>query len=139
MLTLAEQRTGLPGAFELSLANVDKPSLDYTEVARRLEQFDRPVWLTRLPTFREKARQFAGATFVVGVDTLLRILDPRYYGESRGARDAALADLGRHVGNGFLVLSDLVLPDILADRCMEISAAEFSEPLSSTQLRLAPR
>lgn len=149
MLTLAEQRTGLPGAFELSLANVDKPSLDYTEVARRLEQFDRPVWLTRLPTFREKARQFAGATFVVGVDTLLRILDPRYYGESRGARDEALAELaelgtrfvvfGRHVGNGFLVLSDLVLPDVLADRCMEISAAEFSEPLSSTQLRLAPR
>jgi len=149
MLTLAEQRTGLPGAFELSLANVDKPSLDYTEVAERLKQFDRPVWLTRLPTFREKARQFAGATFVVGVDTLLRILDPHYYGDSRGARDEALAELaglgtrfvvfGRHVGNGFLVLSDLALPDILAERCIEISAEEFNEPISSTQLRLAPR
>ncbi len=144
MLTIAEKRTGLPGAYELSIANVDKPALDYTEIARRLDQFDRPVWLTRLPTFLEKARRFQEAHFVVGVDTLVRILEPRYYG-SEDARDAALAELaaldtrfvvfGRAMDDRFVCLSDLELPGPFRHLCLEVSASEFSEPVSSTELR----
>jgi len=80
MLEIAEKTTGLPGAFELSIVNVDKPLLDYTEIDARLKQFSKPVWLTRLPTFIDKARYFRGAAFAVGVDTIVRIADPKYYG-----------------------------------------------------------
>lgn len=144
MLEIAEAHTGLAGAFELSIVNVDKPLLDYTEIDRRLRQFTNPVWLTRLPTFVEKARHFPGCCFVVGADTLARIVEPRYYGGSVG-RDAALAELvelgtrfvvfGRVVDGAFRTLGDLELPDEIRAACLGIPAAEFSDPVSSTELR----
>lgn len=148
MLTIAEQLTGLTGAYELSVANVDKPFLDYREIATRLAQFDRPVWLTRLPTFVEKARHFRGACFVVGVDTLVRITEPRYYGNAH-VRDDALAELeeydahfvvfGRQLESEdtFKVLGDIVnqMPATLAARCIEVDAKRFNNPISSTALR----
>lgn len=144
MLAIAEQKTGLEGAFELSVMNVDKPLLDYIEIERRLRQFARPVWLTRLPTFVEKARQFPGACFAVGIDTLIRIVDPAYYG-SPEARDRALTELadldtrfvvfGRKLDSGFLGLGDVNLPDPLSRLCLEVTQEEFDEPVSSTALR----
>ncbi|HEX7035076.1 MAG TPA: hypothetical protein VF210_04850 [Pseudomonadales bacterium] len=144
MLEIAEQKTGLSGAFELSVVNVDKPPLDYIEIERRLEQFDRPVWLTRLPTFVEKARQFPGVSFAVGIDTLIRIIDPAYYGTPE-ARDRALSELaeldtrfvvfGRKLESGFLGLGDVNLPDPLRRLCLEVTQEEFDEPVSSTSLR----
>ncbi len=144
MLEIAEQKTALPGAFELSILNVDKPFLDYTEIDSRLRQFHKPVWVTRLPTFIEKARYFRGTHFVVGIDTLIRIVDPGYYG-SLEARDRALAELaelktrfvvfGRTLENQFLCLSDLPLPSLFRNLCIEISKSEFDEPVSSTELR----
>lgn len=144
MLSIAEEKTGLPGAFELSIVNVDKPSLDYTEIDTRLRQFTRPVWVTRLPTFIEKARHFRGAHFAVGVDTLIRIVDPGYYGglEHRDRALAELADLhtrfvvfGRPLQEEFLCLSDLSLPSVLRPWCIEVTEKEFHEPVSSTELR----
>ena len=73
MMAVAEARSGLAGAFELSIENPDKPLLDYIEIAERLSQFQHPAWLTRLPTFPQKAENFPNATFVVGIDTLIRI------------------------------------------------------------------
>jgi hypothetical protein len=144
MLTIAEERTGLTGAFELSIVNVDKPLLDYTEIDQRLRQFARPVWLTRLPTFIEKARYFPGSAFVVGVDTLVRIVEPRYYGGT-AARDAALGELaalgtrfvvfGRVLDGSFQTLVDLDLPASIQALCFGIGATEFSDPVSSTDLR----
>src|SRR5262249_18559734 len=83
-LELAALRLGRPAAFELSVVNADKPPLSESEVRRRLRQFARqaPVWLTRAPTFLEKARLFGGAVFVVGADTAVRIVQPRFYGDS---------------------------------------------------------
>ena len=74
---------GRPVEFELSILNPDKPPIDYTEMKQRIDQLGsgRIVWLTRVPTFVEKARLLPGAMFVVGTDTLRRITDPRYYGE----------------------------------------------------------
>lgn len=148
MLALAEERTGLAGAFELSVANVDKPLLDYGEIEARLGQFEKPVWLTRLPTFLEKARHFPGSHFVVGADTFSRIVEAKYYGGKRGLK-SALAELdelgarftvfGRQMAGSFKVLSDLALPDWLSDwrreRCVEIDERSFNEAVSSTQLR----
>lgn len=146
MLAVAEDMTGLGGAYELSVANVDKPFLDYREIERRLAQFDRPVWLTRLPTFIEKARRFPNATFIVGLDTIVRIAEPRYYGGEL-MRDEALKELaeygasyvvfGRHLEGRFQVLEDLIdaLPPMLAERTRGVPAERFSNPLSSTDLR----
>jgi nicotinamide mononucleotide (NMN) deamidase PncC len=146
MLTIAEELTDLAGAYELSVANVDKPFLDYREIESRLAQFDRPVWLTRLPTFLEKARQFPGATFVVGIDTLIRIAEPKYYGNP-AMRDEALAELaefgvrwlvfGREIDGHFRVLSDFAasLPKSLVDRAEEVGADRFRNPASSTSIR----
>lgn len=150
MLDIAEELTGLAGAYELSVANVDKPFLDYREIEQRLAQFDRPVWLTRLPTFLEKARQFPGATFVVGLDTLIRIADPRYYG-NEALRDEAIRELagcgvswivfGREIEGSFRVLADAAdeLPEDLLARCTGIGVGRFQNPLSSSGIRRRSR
>ncbi len=145
MLSIAEAKTDLTGAYELSIFNVDKPPLDYTDISTRLKQFTNPVWLTRLPTFLEKARRFRAAHFVLGADTLDRINDPGYYGSST-ARDDALAELvdldcrfvvfGRAATDGFLTLEDIPgLPESITSRCIEIKRTEFEETISSTALR----
>lgn len=146
MLRIAEQRTGLAGAYELAIVNVDKPPLDYLTIEQRIAQFDRPVWLTRLPTFAAKAARFPGTHFALGVDTLVRIAEQRYYASERAMHEAmlTLAELdirfvvfGRDLGGRFVVLSDLAsaLPQLLLERCIEITEAEFRQPLSSSQLR----
>ena len=116
MAEIAQEMLGLPAAMEISILNVDKPALDYLEIDRRLGQFppEQAVWLTRAATFDDKSRLFPGATFVVGVDTLRRIADPRYYGNDRDvmmqslqriiARDCRFLVFGRawgRVSSGF--------------------------------------
>ncbi|MFO0797238.1 MAG: hypothetical protein U0804_07155 [Gemmataceae bacterium] len=95
LAAVAARRLGIPVAFELSVANVDKPDLDAAEVERRVAQFaaTAPVWVTRAATFAEKAELFPGAAFVVGYDTAVRLVDCRYYANDDRLRDAALARL----------------------------------------------
>lgn len=144
MMAVAEARLGQTGVFELSVENPDKPLLDYMEIDKRLSQFRRPLRLTRLPTFLEKAVEFPGTTFAVGIDTLLRIADPRYYGGA-AQRDAAIAALleakasflvfGRLVDGTFQSLSQATLPEALRNACTEVPEDEFRTDLSSTELR----
>ena len=148
MIRIAEARTGRIAALELSIGNVDKPPLDYQEIGTRLlgieNTLNRPVWLTRMPTFVEKATRFPGATFAVGVDTIARIAEGRYYANAEG-RAAALEFLaeqgtrfmvfGRIMEGTFKTLSTLTLPLTLADLCIEISEDEFRADVSSTELR----
>ena len=144
----AAGRLGRPVAYELCVANVDKPPLDYLDLNPRLAQFQPDeVVVTNAPTFIEKARALGGAvTFVVGADTITRIAEPRYYGD-RARRDVALAEL-KDVGCTFLVygrvdddgafktLADLSLPPALAALCEGVGAAEFRNDVSSTALRM---
>ena len=146
MLAHAEAKLGRAGAFELSIENPDKPMLDYLAIRDRLAQFQHPVWLTRLPSFLEKARSFPGATFVLGTDTLVRIADLRYYGSER-ERDRQLAELldlgarflafGRVIQSAFRELDDCPLPQPLRDACTAVPEAEFRADISSTELRQA--
>ena len=144
MMAVAEARLGQAGAFELSVENPDKPLLDYIEIQRRLAQFPGKVRLTRLPTFRDKAAEFPGATFAVGIDTLLRIAETRYYG-GEAQRDAAIADLleagasflvfGRLADGAFQGLGQAPLPQALRNACTEVPEHEFRADVSSTELR----
>jgi nicotinamide mononucleotide (NMN) deamidase PncC len=146
MAEAAAKRCGCPVTFELSITNVDKPPLDFIEIATRLSQFQgEQVLLSRAPTFVEKAELAPGCVFVVGADTLVRIGDPVYYQGDVAKRDTAieaLADLGcrflvfgRTLDGKFKVMSDFEIPPALRDLCDEVSAAEFREDVSSTELR----
>ena len=82
----AAAKLGVDVVFELSVANVDKPELGRDEVERRLGQFAgvAPVWVTRAAAFEKKADIFPGAAFVLGWDTAVRLIDPKYYGGEVG-------------------------------------------------------
>ena len=90
----AAAHLGVDGHCELSVTNADKPELPRDEVERRAAQFAGvgPVWVTRAATFEAKADLFPGAAFVLGWDTAVRVIDPKYYGGEPG-RDAALRKL----------------------------------------------
>jgi hypothetical protein len=77
--------TNLQGLFEMSVFNVDKPPLGIADLAARLEYFrvqSFPVFLTKTPRFIDKARTYPGMSYVIGVDTLIRLLNPEYTGGS---------------------------------------------------------
>ncbi len=146
MAQVAERMLGGRVLFELSIANVDKRPLDFVEIDQRVRQFgDRPVLLTRAPTFVEKARLRPGVTFVVGADTITRIGDMKYYAEDARQRDAAIDELaqlgcrflvfGRTEGSNFRSLRALDLPASLASLCEEVPEPEFRNDISSTKLR----
>jgi nicotinamide mononucleotide (NMN) deamidase PncC len=150
MAELAAARLHQPVTLELSITNVDKPPLDFLELDDRLQQFTGfPVVLTRAPTFVEKAAILPGSTFVVGADTVARIADPVYYGGNAAHRDAAVATIaghgcrflvfGRTVNSHFTTLSSLHLPPTLRALCDEVSAAEFRDETSSTDVRAQGR
>ncbi len=144
------KRVGGPVHFELSTANVDKPDLPADEVARRVRQFAgvAAVWVTRAATFVEKAELFPETAFVVGFDTAIRLIDPRYYGGDAG-RDAALARIvefgcrvivgGRvDAGGEFRVWGENRgrLPSRFDALFEVIGEDEFRVDASSTELRL---
>jgi hypothetical protein len=139
----ASRFLGTPVVFELSVTNVDKPPLPAAEVRLRLRQFTwrGPLWITRAPTFADKASLFPGVVFVVGADTAKRIVAPRYYQDS----EARMADALEHIRRQscrFLVacreaisLEDLSLPEAYRDLFSGLSKADFWLPTSSTALR----
>jgi hypothetical protein len=151
LAAVAAEILGQPVAFELSVDNVDKPSLSVPEVHHRLRQFAgaAPVWLTRAPTFRQKAALFPGTVFVIGADTAWRLAQRKYYGDDEGQRCAAFDFIRQHncrflvagrvdAAGRFLGLSDIELPAACLDLFMAIPAERFRHDLSSTELR-APR
>jgi hypothetical protein len=142
----AERQLAGPVYFELSLRNVDKRPLDDLTIARRRGQFTRfPLALTSAPTFAEKADALPGVTFVVGVDTALRIVHPRYYGDSEQALRQALAHIrdrgcrflvaGRQIANRFETLADVGIPAGFSGLFDEIPPDAFRADISSTDLR----
>jgi nicotinic acid mononucleotide adenylyltransferase len=88
--------------FELSITNADKPPLMADDVVNRLKEFhqlpDMPenwgILLTNAPLFKQKVDLLAPLQmpssstkrndlhFCIGTDTLVRLIDPKYYGHS---------------------------------------------------------
>ncbi len=149
---VAEALRRQPVAFEISVANVDKPPLSASAVRERVAQFagKATVELTRAPTFLEKSRLFPNATFVVGADTAERLVAPRYYGDDIARMHAALEAM-RQAGNAFLVavrvdaagqvrgLSDIAIPGRFAAMFSEIPEEAFRFDTSSTAIRARDR
>ncbi len=146
----AATRLGVPVAFELSVANVDKPALSDADVLLRLQQFSGrgTIWLTRAATFTQKAELFPGTVFVLGHDTALRLIDAKYYGDDAAFRDRALRKLhacgtrfvvgGRLDGRGtFCTWTNQGIPAEFAELFLPLAEIDFRRDVSSTQLRNA--
>jgi len=146
---VASEILGTPVVFELSVVNVDKPPLEEAEVRRRLAQLagGHTVVVTRAPTFYEKAGLLPGCAFVIGWDTAVRLVDPRYYGGSEVRMIEALEGI-RALGCRFLVagrvwngvfhsLGDVDIPAGFEDMLTAVPESAFRRDLSSTELRPA--
>ena len=142
----ARAALGTEVTFELSIPNVDKPSLTRSEVDARLAslggQF--PVVLTNASRFADKAMLFPGVTFVVGFDTAERAIDPRYHGGPAGlvqALDAVRAAgcrflvAGRQVDGAFRSLVDLSVPRGFEQLFVELPESAFRSDVSSSVIR----
>ena len=96
------------------------------------------------PTFVKKSAIFPDSTFIVGLDTIVRIDEPRYYG-SETARDNALATMaergvrflvfGRQTGKNFNTLADISLSKTLKDMCTGVTEDQFRQDISSSEIR----
>lgn len=145
----AAQVLGRPVVFELSVVNVDKPDLAADEVRNRVQPFAGAATLvvTRAPTFHQKAALFPGCTFVVGLDTAARLVDPRYYGGDEDRMLSALAQIresgcrflvaGRLLEGRFRTLADIAVPDGFSGLLAPIPEEVFRHDMSSTDFRQA--
>lgn len=157
LLAAAARVTGRSPAYEVSAVNVDKPSIDPSDLRRRLQQFKgkSPVVVTWAPTFGEKAALVPDTVFALGYDTAVRLFDERYYppydpdSDPCGLGSTALVvmDQVRKYGGSFAVagrvgddgkfytLRDIDVPAGFSDMLVEIPEAEFREDISSTEIR----
>ena len=146
MRAAAARMTGNPATYELSVTNVDKPPLEEVEIVRRLAHFgpEDTVVLTRAETFQKKAALFPGSAFLLGWDTAVRLVAPRYYG-GEPEMMMALAEMmaggarflvaGRADGGAFRTLADVDVPAGFAPMFTAIPESEFRRDVSSTELR----
>ena len=148
MASVASEITGLDSVYELAVLNVDKPPLEESEILGRLDGLkgEGAVALTRTPTFQRKSEVFPGSTFVIGWDTMVRVIDPRYYGDSETAMLTALAEIwargcrflvaGRQVDGSFRTLDEVAIPQGFQPLFQSIPEDQFRADVSSTELRV---
>lgn len=147
LATAASETLSMPVTLEMSIANVDKPPLSAPVIRERLKQFagTYDVVLTKAPTFAEKVRVLPGTCFVIGYDTMKRLIDPAYYDGDERKMTEALSSIaqqggrflvaGRLDGGIFRTLADVPMPDEFRDMFESIPEHRFRRDISSTHLR----
>ena len=162
----------LPIFMELSLTNADKPPIDPQTASERIRKFltleNLPrQWglvLTRAPLFSQKLTclqqcimdradgKHGKVSFVIGADTLARILNPKYYNDDKDQMISALMSMkGAHFFAGgrveqkkeshdrrqFITGKDELsgLPEDLKNKFTIIEEQEFRVDISSTEIR----
>lgn len=148
LVQAAAERLGREVCLELSVVNADKPGLSYDQTQQRLARIQgrHAVVLTRAATFVEKASRFPDRVFVVGYDTVVRVLEDRYYGGREGLLDALrhIRDRGcrflvggRLTDAAFRVGEALAIPAGFEGMFDFLPEEEFRVDVSSTQIREA--
>ena len=143
---IAEERTRMPATFEISIGNVEKTLLSYFEIHKVLDQFkpDDRWALTNAPTFADKARIFKDSTFILGIDTLIRMFDEKFYGDQKqmlesidlfNANDVNFIVFGRKIGDIYKTLDQVSIPTSIADRFQGIPESEFRLDISSREIK----
>ena len=147
-----EERTlSVIPAFELSISNADKGQLDTNVVVQRAKQFDsdeknRLVLTRNAPLFTQKAKLLPNTVFVVGYDTAVRLVDPKYYDDSvdvmvrdlrmiKDAHNCSFLVCGRKdsTTGTFKTLADVTLPAGVFDVFEPLE--NFRKDVSSTEIR----
>jgi nicotinic acid mononucleotide adenylyltransferase len=149
MAMIASGKYGMPVDFEISLANVDKPPIDYISLKERVDSVKAcmqdmrkgsagNIYLSNSPLFADKALLFPGAIFLIGTDTLNRLFNVNYYREGEDMQ--SLIDHFRKYNTKFLVFrrkdaeifSGINIPDI----CEIVSCDCYADDgTSSTKIR----
>jgi len=143
---VSQRILGRKVGFELTITNADKAPLDYISIQERVAQFpDDPVLLTHAATFAEKSNAHPDTVFVVGIDTVARIVQAKYYGDTPRDLRLSMEQLrsnrcrflvaGRVTAGRFQTLADIEIPSGMEDLFQQIPATEFRMDLSSTALR----
>ena len=129
MAMLASEKYGMPVDFEISLANVDKPPIDYISLKERVDSVRAcmqdmkegstgSIYLSNSPLFADKAILFPESVFLIGTDTLNRLFNVNYYREGEDMQ--SLIEHFRKYDIRFLVFrrkdveicSEIDIPDI---------------------------
>jgi len=143
----AGRLSGRRPSLELSVENVDKPSLQRVDIEGRLAAMRGrfSVIMTRAPTFLQKARLFSGCHFAIGYDTATRLLQGKYYEEGEQGMVTALEEFragehcfwvaGRLQAGKYLALADIDVPAGFAALFAAIPEEDFRVDISSTELR----
>jgi hypothetical protein len=147
---VAEEMSGRPISFELAAVNVDKPPLSPNAILDRVAQFAGrwTIFASNAPTYVEKARLFPGTTFVIGYDTAVRVLNPRYYHNDPAQMEVALNEIqerdcrflvaGRkYHNNRFYEATELDIPPKFTGLFATIPGDRFRRDISSSELRAA--
>jgi len=143
----AGRLSGRRPSLELSVENVDKPSLQRVDIEGRLAAMRGrfSVIMTRAPTFLQKARLFSGCHFAIGYDTATRLLQGKYYEGGERGMVAALEEFrsrehcfwvaGRLQEGKYLALADIDVPAGFAALFAAIPEEDFRVDISSSKLR----
>jgi hypothetical protein len=145
---IAEKLLDCEVAFELAALNAGKPTLSIDQCKERLLQFAglNSALVSNAALFSAKAKLYPKATFVVGVDTAHRILQPRYYDDSLEQMRNALETI-KVMGCRFLVAgrvdesgqyyraADLEIPIAFKDLFSAIPGDQFRMDITSTSMR----
>jgi phosphopantetheine adenylyltransferase len=146
MSKLAQDKTGLGLVYEICVQNAEKPPLSYHEIQRTLSQFKgKHDWvLTKAGKFTDKAALFPNSVFIIGADTLTRILDEKFYLsredmlsqlDSFNSHNINFLVFGRKIKKSFISLSSVKIPEHVCDRFIGFGEEIFRDDISSTDIR----
>ena len=146
MSELAEKKTGLGLAYEICIQNADKPPFSYHEIEKTLNQFNHGhEWvLTKAGKFTDKAALFPNSVFIIGADTLTRILDEKFYLNRQdmlnqldlfNSHNINFLVFGRKIKNNFIDLNSVTIPEHIDKRFSGFGEEIFRDDISSTLIR----
>lgn len=137
---------GFPVCLEISLANVDKPPIDFISLEYRLgslerymsEEFTGDYYLTNAPLFADKATLFPDCCFLIGADTLNRIFNEKYYRKDE-TRNILLNHF-KALKVRFLIFQrknvEFTVDDDILDICRVVELSDYEDDgTSSTMIR----
>ena len=104
-----------------------------------------PIEILNELLFSEKAKLFPNSVFIIGADTLVRIMDEKFYSSRKDMLDQIerfndhninFLVFGRKVKDSFITLDQIDIPTSLKNRFTGIDETGFRQDISSRSLRL---
>ncbi len=146
MARIASEKYNCPVDFEISLANVDKPPIDFISLEQRIDsilkyhdnEYIGNIYLSNSPLFADKAVLFPNCVFLIGTDTLNRLFNIKYY--RSGEDKQSLLDHFKNYHTRFMVFqrkdafisSNMEIPEI----CEIVPLSSYKDDgTSSTKIR----